>query len=294
MRIIKVDNVKIGLYNLEPHIVNTAMMQVSNYYKNHGDEVEIYSPLYHDSYDKVYAFSIFDFTPKDYIRKDMITGGTGFDITSKLPKEIEDSDYDWSLFPDCDYSILWFSRGCIRKCPFCVVNQKEGYIHSVSPKNLNPNGEFVKVMDNNFFANPNWREAVDTLLEIGQPVDIQGFDIRLFDEEQGLALQSLKHRKTFKFAWDNPRDNIDDKLDLIVDCIHHRRLMCYVLIGYWSTPEEDLMRVRHLWDDYGIDPYVMPYDKSNPYQRSFARYVNNKIIFKTRSWEEYQAEYNHD
>ena len=197
---------KIGLYNLEPHIVNTAMMQVSNYYKNHGDEVEIYSPLYHDSYDKVYAFSIFDFTPKDYIRKDMITGGTGFDITSKLPKEIEDSDYDWSLFPDCDYSILWFSRGCIRKCPFCVVNQKEGYIHSVAPKNLNPNGEFVKVMDNNFFANPNWREAVDTLLEIGQPVDIQGFDIRLFNEEQGLALQSLKHRKAFKFAWDNPRE----------------------------------------------------------------------------------------
>ena len=41
MRIIKVDNVKIGLYNLEPHIVNTAMMQVSQYYKDQGDEVEI-------------------------------------------------------------------------------------------------------------------------------------------------------------------------------------------------------------------------------------------------------------
>lgn len=294
MRIIKVDNVKIGLYNLEPHIVNTAMMQVSQYYKDHGDEVEIYSPLYHDSYDKVYAFSIFDFTPKDYVRKDMITGGTGFDITSKLPKEIEDSDYDWSLFPDCNYSILWFSRGCIRKCPFCVVNKKEGYIHSVAPKNLNPNGEFVKVMDNNFFANPNWREAVDTLLEIGQPVDIQGFDIRLFNEEQGEVINKLDHYHRVKFAWDNPKDNIDDKLDLIVNCIHHRRLMCYVLIGYWSTPKEDLMRVRHLWDDYGIDPYVMPYDKSDPYQKSFARYVNNKILFKTRSWEEYQAEYNHD
>lgn len=102
---------KIGLYNLEPHIVNSAMMQVSQYHKDHGDEVCIYSPLYHDSYDKVYAFSLFNFTPKDYIRKDMIIGGTGFDITSRLPKEIEDCSYDWSLYPNCDFSMIWFSRG---------------------------------------------------------------------------------------------------------------------------------------------------------------------------------------
>ena len=67
--------------------------------------------------------------------------------------------------------------------------------------------------------------------------------------------------------------------------------MCYVLIGYWSTPEEDLMRVRHLWDDFGIDPYVMPFNPADPYQKAFARYVNNKIIFKTRSWEDYQDGY---
>ena len=147
---------RIGLYNLEPKIVNTAMMQVSQYHKEQGDSVEIYSPLYHNSYDKVYAFSLFDFTPKYYVREDMICGGTGFDVASKLPSEIEACDYDWSLYPDCDYSIVWFSRGCIRQCPFCVVRQKEGYIHTVTPKNLNPNGKWIRVQDNNFFANPNW------------------------------------------------------------------------------------------------------------------------------------------
>ena len=60
---------------------------------------------------------------------------------------------------------------------------------------------------------------------------------------------------------------------------------------FWSTPEEDLMRVRHLWDDYGIDPYVMPYNKFDEYQRKFARWVNNKVLFKTRTWEEYQDGY---
>ena len=112
---------KIGLYNLEPKIVNTAMMQVSTYEKERGNGIEMYSPLYHNTYDKIYAFSLFDFTDKGYATPDMITGGTGFDITSRLPREIEKCDYDWSLYPDCDFSIIWFSRGCIRKCPFCVV-----------------------------------------------------------------------------------------------------------------------------------------------------------------------------
>ena len=45
---------KIGLYNLEPNIINTAMMQVSQYHKEQGDQVETYYPLYHNYYDKVY------------------------------------------------------------------------------------------------------------------------------------------------------------------------------------------------------------------------------------------------
>ena len=279
---------KIGLYNLEPNIVNTAMMQVSTYHKLNNDDVYTYSPLFHDEYDKIYAFSIFDYTDKCYVRDDMIIGGTGFDIKSKLPVEITKCEYDWSLYPDCDYSILWFSRGCIRNCPFCVVREKEGYIHSVEPLNLNPNGEYVKVMDNNFFANPNWNDGVDYLLGLGQKIDMQGFDIRIFNEDQGEALSQLKHHKAFKFAWDNPRDNIDDKIELLLDYIKPSNLMCYVLIGYWSSPMEDYRRVMHLWDEYKIHSFVMPYDKFNRYQKDFSRWVNNKIEFKNCTWEEYQ------
>ena len=283
----------IALYNLEPHINNSAMMQVSQYWRERGSNIWMYSPLYHDWYDKIYAFSLFDFTPKTYVTKDMIVGGTGFDIKSKLPSEIEKCDLDYSIFPDCDYSIIWFSRGCIRNCPFCVVRQKEGYIKSVEPKNLNPNGKFIKVMDNNFFANPNWREAVNQLQEWNQPVDMQGFDIRLFDEDQGIAINSLDHYHRFKFAWDNPKDNLDNKIELLLDYVKPSKLMCYVLIGYWSTPDEDLYRVLHLSDEYKIDAFVMPYNKFDNYQLNFARWVNNKVLFRTRSWQEYCDGYDH-
>lgn len=111
--------------------------------------------------------------------------------------------------------------------------------------------------------------------------------------EQGEALSSLKHYNRVKFAWDNPRDNLDDKIELLLDNFSYSKLMCYVLIGYWSTEEEDLMRVNHLQDQFNIDAFVMPFDKFDNYQLNFARYVNNKVLFRTRSWKEYKDGYDH-
>lgn len=280
---------KIGLYNLEPQIVNTAMMQVSTYHKQKGNPVEAYNHLLHNNYDKIYAFSIFDFTPKHYVTPDMITGGTGFDITSRLPQEIEDCNYDYSIFPECDYSIVWFSRGCIRKCPFCVVPHKEGGIHSVKPKALNQNGKHIVVRDNNFFANPSWRDAVEQLREWGQPIDIeQGVDVRLFDEEQYDALNSLNHFKQIHIAWDDPHYNMIPKLEEMIQHIKPHKIMCYVLIGFNSTIEEDLYRVETL-RDLKIDPYVMPFNPKDAHQKRFKRWVNRKNIFESGvSWGEYK------
>lgn len=277
---------KIGLYNLEPNIVNTAMMQVSQYHKKNGDSVEIYNPF--EKYDKVYAFSIFDFTDKSYVTKDMICGGTGFNISISLPKEIEECDYDWSIFPKCDYSIVWFSRGCIRRCPFCVVWKKEGNIKSVKLKNLNPNGTYIKVQDNNFFANPQWKEAINLLKDCNQSVDFaSGIDIRFLNKEMCDALNSLKHKKQIHIAWDDPKENLLPKIKEIIKYIKPYKILCYVLIGYWSTPEEDLYRVESL-RSLKIDPFVMPYNKKDRYQKDFARWCNHKAIFKTVKWQDYK------
>jgi len=280
---------KIGLYNLEPNIVNTAMMQVSLYHKNKGDDVEIYNPIIKDTYNKIYAFSIFQYTDKGYVTNDMIKGGTGFNIMSELPIEIKDQDYDWSLYPKCDYSILWFSRGCIRKCPFCVVPQKEGLIKSVEPHNLNPNGKYIKIHDNNFFANPKWKKAIRYLKELKQPVEFEcGIDIRLITKEQVEALNSLRHEKLIKCAWDNPKEDLSVFFKKAIDYgLKPYKLMCFVLIGYWSSPEEDLYRVETL-RKLKIDPFVMPYNKKDRYQKDFARWVNHKAIFKSVKWEDYR------
>lgn len=278
----------IGLYNLEPSIENTAMMKVSTYHKQKGDHVEIYKHPMRRDYDKIYAFSIFDFTDKSMVTHEMICGGTGFDIKSRLPPEIEACDLDYSIFPGCETSYLWFSRGCIRNCPFCVVRQKEGYIHQAWDVTLNPHGKYITVMDNNFFANENgWRGAFTKLLELDQPCNFMGVDARILTEEMAGCLNDLKHHKQIKIAWDNPREDMVPKLKEILQWIKPKKLMCYVLGGYLSTPREDLMRIHYLMK-LKIDPFFMPFDKSDHYQKNMARFVNHKAILKSVEIEKYK------
>ena len=278
---------RIALYNLEPHIHNVAVMKVSQYHKQKGDTVEIYNPFQKEEYDKIYAFCIFDFTDKGYVTEDMICGGTGFDISVRLPEEIDNCDYDWSIFPKCDYSMIWFSKGCIRNCKWCIVRRKEGLIHSVKPKNFNPNGKYIKVMDNNFFANPKWREAIKQLKEWNQPVDFQGIDARLLNKEQCESLNSLKHHKQIHIAWDNPKQDLIPKLKEIIQWVRSYKFMYYVLIGYNSTEEQDLHRIKSL-RKLKIDPFVMPFNKQCQYQKDFARWVNHKAIFRKVKWQDYK------
>jgi hypothetical protein len=37
----------------------------------------------------------------------------------------------------------------------------------------------------------------------------------------------------------------------------------------------------------GCNPFVMPFDKHNYYQKRFGRWVNHKAIFKTVTWADY-------
>lgn len=281
---------KVRLVDVDSKMANIALMKISSYHKKRNDDVDWYNPIIDSKVDVIYCAKVFSFTD-DYMycsADKVIKGGTGYDVSSKLPEEIESiKNLDYSIYPDCDYSMQFFSRGCIRNCPFCIVREKEGYIRPVEPMNLNPKGKHIEVLDNNFFANPEWKTAIDQLLKWNQPVNFHGIDARIMTEEHAYYLNKLKHYKQIHIAWDNPKENLLPKLKEITKWIKPYKLMCYVLIGYWSTEEEDLYRVERL-RELGIDPFVMPYNKMDPYQQAFARWVNHKAIFKSVKWEEYK------
>ena len=259
-------------------------MQVSQFHKQQGDHVELYSPLF--NYDKVYVFSLFSFTKKPLLKSNMVAGGTGFNIRSRLPKEIEQCNLDYTIYPNCKTSYVWFSRGCFRKCPFCVVPIKEGRLDGAIPKNLNPKATTISVMDNNFTGLDRilFSIAMDYLKKVNLPVNFQcGLDARLLATEKYEEMKKLKIYKQIRTAWDDPREDLTYGLTDMADVFGKSKIMVYVLIGYWSTPEEDLMRVTKI-RELGLDPWIMPYNKQDPYQKAFERWANRHVGC---SWKEY-------
>jgi hypothetical protein len=267
---------------------NFALMKIAAYHKSKGDFVDWYS--IYDEFDIVYMSKIFTFTP-DYqypINAKIIKGGTGYDTTSKLPEKIEICDPDYSIYPDCDFSIHFFSRGCIRNCPFCLVSQKEGKINpNTSYPKLNPKGTHIEVLDNNFFANPFWTSAVEFLKSTNQYINLHGVDVRIISKEQCMALNSMKLKgNSIHIAWDSPKENIIPKVELMLNYVKKYKIMCYVLIGYWSTKQQDYERVMKL-EKLGISAFVMPYRdyanarKLSQYEKDFASWVNKKERFNS-------------
>jgi len=278
---------KIGLIDVDGHgYPNIALMKISAFHKAKGDVVEWANM---GNYDRTYMSKIFTFSKEFELGfanyGEIIKGGTGYDIKKKLPAEIEQCNPDYSIY-GYPFSVQFFSRGCIRKCPFCLVNEKEGKIQRVEPMVLNPNGKWIEVLDNNFFANPLYEESIEWLLSTKQPINLHGVDIRIMNEEQAFYLNKLKLKRNIHIAWDMPEFDLTDKLKEVVKYIKPYKITCYILVGFNSTREQDLYRIRTC-KDLGVMPFVMPYRdfenkvKPNQYQKDLARWANKKECLKT-------------
>lgn len=284
---------RIALIQVDGKQPNLALMKLSAWHKAQRDGVDT-SPVPGVHYDRAYKAKVFDFSP-EYRYKvnadEIVQGGTGYDLTTVLSPEIEAIYPDYAAF-GVDHAVGYTTRGCVRHCPFCVVPQKEGLIHRVADLSDFWHGqERVELLDNNLTASPkDFERTCRQLIDARVRVDFsQGLDLRLITTEQARLLKQVRRYKQVHFAWDNMREENEVRAGL--ERLRQAEfpmsaIMVYVLIGFDSTPEQDLYRVETL-RGLGVDPFVMPFAKSDPYQRRFARYVNMKAVFKTVKWKEY-------
>jgi len=285
------------LVDVDSKIPNLALMKISAYHKDQGNNVgfNINDP------DIVYASVIFEENEHKvdglqfwYPDAEIRIGGSGYDLSKKLPNEVEYMKPDYSLYPEIDYSMGFTTRGCIRDCEFCVVPRKEGELcRWQHPKNFH-NNQFnkIKLLDNNILADKEWFfEVTDWILDENIKIDFnQGLDIRLLDQEIADRLAELNYFSTLKFAWDHPEDEkqIEKGIEMLREAGVNLRVntQFYVLTNFNTSHEQDLYRCRKL-KEWGTNPFVMQYDGGDDFTKHLARWANKKQLFWSMDWDEY-------
>lgn len=156
---------------------------------------------------------------KDFIiGENIVFGGTGFNLTTVLPDEVERGCPDYSIYPDNDISYGFLTRGCVRNCFFCKVPKKEGYIRKVADIENIVKHKKVKFLDNNILSFPRHKEILaELVLKKIKCQFNQGLDIRLVDHENAILLSKLKYLGNYIFSFDNWKDKtiIEQKLSLL-------------------------------------------------------------------------------
>ncbi|MDP2683634.1 MAG: hypothetical protein Q8P20_01130 [bacterium] len=223
---------KILLVDADSTIPNLALMKLSTWYKKQGHYITLYKanlPYYPNQkkrvynvpigFDKTYCSIIFEGN-KNYIQANNINfGGSGYDLKTVLPLEIEQCLPDYSIYPENNISYGFITRGCIRKCSFCKVFEKEGDIKKVADIKDIVRHKKVKFLDNNILAYSDHREILQELIIKSIKCQFnQGLDIRLVDEENSKLLSKLNYLGEYIFAFDDWRykDLITEKLKILL------------------------------------------------------------------------------
>jgi len=294
MKILLVEPKKSKLYHTPyPPL---GLLKLASYHKAQGDEIEFiqgsseakfypnfiyitslftyaYQPV-HESisyYTKQYPKAqtvvggIYATLCPDHIRE---TFGENIEIYPGIYDEVEDCLPDYSLIPSWDTSIIFSSRGCVRKCPFCSVPQIEPEFQAKkSIKHLiYPGHKKVILWDNNILASPFWKDIFSELEESKLIVDFnQGLDARLLTEEVVLHLTRL-HIPIVRFAYDSNgiRPHLLKSIQLLKQVgIRGRKIVVYCLFNHLDTPIDFLNRLRDLME-WGVVAYPMRFEPLEP------------------------------
>lgn len=296
-----------------------------------------------DKFTKIFVSKVFTdtFVPSFIHESDKIhVGGTGFffDKAPNLPDEIEHHMPDYSLYDHwiakeiekkkeeslaagkifnekyfkqqfkeyTDYSIGFLTRGCFRKCSFCV-NQKYSrvFLHSPLEEFLDYRRKKICLLDDNFLGiGYILREKIlQQLLDTNKHFKFkQGLDERLLDDEICQILFSSKYDGDITFAFDkiSDYDLIESKLKLISKYKKRKSVKFYVLVGFEGTDAQDIenaFKRIELLLHYGCLPYIMRFQNKNetPWKNSrwrglyitLARWCNQPSIIKKMTFREF-------
>ena len=282
-----------------------------------------------DKYDKVYLSKVFTDTiiPDDLLQIQNITyGGSGFfnEDAPFLQYEIEHMKPDYHLYDTwvynklstggkrsdykyfLDYSIGFLTRGCFRRCGFCInKNNNKCDIHSNIAEFYDPSRPKLCFLDDNFFAYDGWKNLIEKIKLVGKPFRfMQGLDIRLLDDEKIHSMYAWRYDGNFIFSFDdiNDAEIIESQIKKMYELYPkwNKHLMFYVLCGFdvndeyndefWKRDIESVFKRIKILSKYSCQPYIMRFNRC--YDSNYcgiysviASWCNQPSMFKKLSFE---------
>lgn len=214
----------------------------------------------------------------DYVHRGLVAEAEGF-----MP------DYD--LVPEWNGSIMFASRGCIRRCGFCSVPKLEGqpsalkysirhliYPGHAKAENCCNKRHHTRVIlwDNNILGNANWRALFEELEELGMLTDFnQGLDARLVTQEIAEKIGRMR-MEVVRVAYDYHGIGpfVERAIRLLREAgVSPRKIVSYTLFNYQDDPEDFFERVRDLLN-WGAVCYPMRFEPLTSLEKN--RFVSPK------------------
>lgn len=203
---------KIGLVDCDSHnFPNLPLMKISAYHKKRGDYVGFAKR--NGRYDLLYVSKIFTESAEPALpeSRQIIRGGSGYDLDNKLPEEIEHIYPDYALYLELTKNTAYgfLTRGCPRRNhTFCITPRKDGCVsRKVADLSEFWHGQKkIILLDQNILA---CRERMELLCQLADSralVEFNGgMDIRFLNGEIIEALRKIRVMN-YHFAWDDPRE----------------------------------------------------------------------------------------
>lgn len=269
---------------------NLAAMKLAGYHKSRGDTVSLLPSFqYAGSCKTAYVCCVFSESAAAIPQHlpNAIYGGTGFffDKSPSLPEKVEHAKPDYSLYQAwlktrteeenvgyyTDASLGFLTRGCFRRCKFCVNRNStasipaspltEFYDHSKSR---------VCLLDDNVLACATGYQLVANLVKTCEAEKRkfefkQGIDMRLMRPKTAELFNSPSHHGEVIFAFDSLSDAIALRrgLTFFRESCPSKGAKAYVLCGFegqdWRDIASAFRRIEVLWS-FGCLAYVMRHE----------------------------------
>jgi len=197
----------------------------------------------------------------------------------------------------------FLTRGCIRKCSFCIVSKKEGNIkENADIEEFIDNKKEAILLDNNVIAHNYGLKQIEKIIRLGIKIDFnQGLDCRIISKDIEIVklLSKVKWLKPLRMALDN--ENQIDPLIKSIELLRQykttpKNYFIYVLV---KNIKSALKRIN-ICKKYNVDPFAQPYMdfkkdiKVLSETKRFCRWVNHKAIFRSVEWKDYNNKTRHN